>query len=130
MYNQKTIDYFSNPRNMGEIKDADAVTEGGNPACGDVVKLWIKLSKDKPAKRGSADSGKKITDIKFKAFGCGACIASTSALTEMVEGKKMSEALKITNQDIAEYLGGLPPQKMICSNFSTEVLQKALKDIK
>jgi len=119
MYNQKVIDYFSNPRNMGEIKDADAIGEGGNPACGDVVKLWVKLSKDK----------KKISDIKFKAFGCGACIASTSALTEMAKGKKISEAKKITNQDIADYLGGLPPQKMICSNFSTEVLSKALKDL-
>ena len=119
MYNQKTIDYFSNPKNMGEIKDADAVADGGNPACGDVVKLWVKLSSDK----------KKISEIKFKAFGCGACIASASALTEMAKGKRMSMALKITNKDIADYLGGLPPQKMICSNFSTEVLQKALKDI-
>ncbi len=118
MYNQKTIDYFSNPRNMGEIADADAVVEGGNPACGDIVKLWLKLSSDK----------KKIFDIKFKAFGCGACIASSSALTELVVGKTIAKAKKITNQDIADYLGGLPPQKMICSNFSAEVLKKALKD--
>ncbi len=119
MYNKKVIDYFSNPRNMGEIKDADAVAEGGNPVCGDVVKLWIKLSKDK----------KKISEIKFKAFGCGACIAATSALTELVKNKKISEALKITNKDIADFLGGLPEQKMKCSNFSTDVLQKAMKNI-
>ena len=115
MYNQKTIDYFSNPKNMGEIKDADLVAEGGNPACGDVVKLYLKVKDD------------KILDIKFKAFGCGACIATASALTEMVKGKTLAEAQKITNANVAAYLGGLPPQKMKCSNFSTEVLQKALK---
>jgi len=129
MYTQKTIDYFSNPRNMGEIKNADVVAEGGNPACGDVVKLWVKFSKDKKSARGRSSLGRKISDIKFKAFGCGACIASTSALTEMVKSKKISEALKIVNQDVADYLGGLPPQKMICSNFSTEVLKDALKKI-
>jgi len=115
MYNQKTIDYFSNPRNMGEIKNADLVASGGNPACGDVVKLYLKIDKD------------KIRDIKFKAFGCGACLASTSALTVMVKGKSIQEAKKITNQEIADFLEGLPPQKMICSNFSAEVLKKALK---
>lgn len=114
MYNSKVIDYFSNPRNMGEIKNADAVAEGGNPVCGDVVKLYLKIKEN------------KVSEIKFKAFGCGACIASTSALTEMVKGKKIVEALKITNLDIAKYLGGLPDQKMTCSNFSTDVLKKAL----
>lgn len=118
MYNKKVIDYFSNPRNIGEIANADTVAEGGNTVCGDVVKLYLKLK------------NKKIIDIKFKAFGCGACIASTSALTEMVKGKKIKEALKITNRDIAGYLGGLPPQKMICSNFSTDVLKKALEEFK
>lgn len=114
MYNSKVIDYFSNPRNMGEISNPDVVAEGGNPVCGDVVKLYLKIKED------------KIADIKFKAFGCGACIASTSALTEMVKGKKIAEALKISNEDIAKYLGGLPTQKMTCSNFSTDVLRKAL----
>lgn len=118
MYNQKTIDYFSDPKNMGELKEADSVAEGGNPACGDVVKIWLKVEND------------TISDIKFKAFGCGACIAASSALTEIVKGKSISEAAKVTNQDVAEFLGGLPPQKMICSNFSAEVLQKALKQIK
>ena len=116
MYNQKTIDHFSNPRNMGELKDYDAKAEGGNPACGDVVKLWIKLSPER----------KKIAEISFKAFGCGACIASASAMTEMVKGKTVDHALKLTREDIANYLGGLPTQKMICSNFSVEVLKKAL----
>lgn len=114
MYNHKVIDYFSNPRNMGEIKDADAVAEGGNPLCGDVVKLYLKINAN------------IISDIKFKAFGCGACLASTSALTEIVKGKTIKEAKKITNQDVADFLGGLPPEKMKCSNFSTDVLEKAL----
>lgn len=117
MYTKKTIDYFSNPRNMGELKYYDVKAEGGNPACGDVVKLWIKLSRDK----------KTIRDIKFKAFGCGACIASSSAMTEKVKGKTVDYALKLTREDIAKFLGGLPPQKMICSNFAIEVLKKALE---
>src|SRR3990167_8500231 len=117
MYNQKTIDHFSNPRNMGELKDYDAKAEGGNPACGDVVKLWIKLSLDE----------KRIVEIKFKAFGCGACIASTSAMTEMVKGKPVQSALKLTRNDIVKYLEGLPEQKQKCSNFSIEVLKKAFR---
>lgn len=119
MYNSKTIDYFSNPRNMGEMPNADLVAEGGNPACGDVVKLFVKLDSQR----------KKITKITFQAFGCGACIASSSALTELVEGKDINDAKKITNQKIADFLGGLPPQKMICSNFSSDVLRKALSKI-
>jgi nitrogen fixation protein NifU and related proteins len=114
MYNDKVIDYFSNPRNMCEIKDPTVSAKGGNPACGDVVELFLNIKNN------------KITDIKFKAFGCGACIASASALTEMVKGKTVEQALKVTNQDIADFLGGIPPQKMICSNFSTDVLKKAL----
>jgi len=123
MYNDKTIDYFSNPRNMGEINNLPVGStgdilhaKGGNPACGDVVELFLIIDKN------------IITDIKFKAFGCGACIASSSALTEIIKGKTINNALKITNQDVANYLGGLPPQKMICSNFSTDVLKKALKN--
>ena len=115
MYNQKTIDYFSDPKNMGELKDANLVAEGGNPACGDVIKLFLKVEND------------KILDIKFKAFGCGACIATASALTEIVKGKTLKEAGKITNTDVAEYLGGIPSQKMKCSNFSTEVLKTAIE---
>ena len=119
MYNKQVIEHFTNPNNMGALKDFDSEAEGGNPTCGDVVKLQIKLSKDK----------KKISDIKFKAFGCGACIASTSALTEMVKSKEISKVKKITNSDIADYLGGLPPQKLKCSNFSSDVLQNALKKL-
>ena len=117
MYNQKTIDHFSNPRNMGELKDFDAEAEGGNPACGDVVRLWIKLSPNK----------KKIADIRFKAFGCGACIASTSAMTVTVKGKTTKYAQSLSRDDIVKNLGGLPEQKQKCSNFSIEVLKKALK---
>jgi len=107
---------------MGELKDFDAKAEGGNPTCGDVVRLWIKLSED--GKRKTED--RKIIDIKFKAFGCGACIASTSAMTEMVKRKSIKKALKLTRGDIIDYLGGLPLQKQKCSNFSVEVLHKAL----
>lgn len=117
MYNDKTIDYFSNPRNMGEIEDATVVAEGGNPACGDVVKLYLKVEDD------------TISDIKFKAFGCGACIATASVLTELIKGKTLKEAEKVTNADVANFLGGLPSQKLKCSNFSAEVLRKALKQI-
>lgn len=119
MYNQKTIDHFSHPRNMGELKEFDAKAEGGNSACGDVVKLWVKLSPDK----------KNIADIKFKAFGCGACIASTSAMTELVLGKSIDQAMKLSREDIVDYLGSLPEQKQKCSNFSIEVLHKALGKI-
>lgn len=115
MYNEKTIDHFTNPRNMGEIKKATAVAQGGNPTCGDVVKLYLSID------------GDIIKDIKFQAFGCGACIASTSALTEMVKGNNIKYAKKITNAMIVDYLGGLPEPKLKCSNFSADVLQKALK---
>ncbi len=103
---------------MGELKDFDVKAEGGNPLCGDVVSLWIKFD----SKR------KKIAEIKFKAFGCGACIASSSALTEMVKGKSISEVEKITREDVSEYLDGLPASKIQCSGFSIDVLKKALKD--
>lgn len=115
MYNEKTIDHFENPRNMGEIKEASTVAQGGNPTCGDVVKLFLNIDNN------------KIKDIKFQAFGCGACIASTSALTEMVKGKDIKYAKKITNAMIVDYLGGLPEPKLKCSNFSADVLHDALK---
>lgn len=119
MYNEKTIDHFSHPRNLGELKDFDLKAEGGNQTCGDVVKLWIKLSPHKNI----------IRDIRFKAFGCGACIASTSAMTEMVKMKSVKEALRLTRGDIVDYLGGLPAPKIKCSNFSIDVLKAALKDV-
>lgn len=117
MYNQKTIEYFSDPKNMGEIVDADAVAEGGNPTCGDVVKIYLKVKAD------------KISDIKFKAFGCGACIATASVLTVLAKGKTLKKAAEISSSDLAKFLGGIPPQKEKCSNFSTEVLKKAIKQI-
>ncbi len=104
---------------MGELKDFDAKASGGNPACGDVFNLYIKLSPNK----------KKITDIKFKAFGCGMCIASASAMTEMVKGKNVDYAKKLTKDDIAHYLGGIPANKNMYSNFSIEVLKKALSGL-
>src|SRR3990170_2839738 len=111
-YSAKTIDHFSHPRNMGELQKFDLHAEGGNPACGDIVKLWLKLSSDK----------KKISEIKFKAFGCGACLASASAMTELVKGKTVKDALKLSRDDISKYLDGIPEQKNICSNFSIDVL--------
>lgn len=116
-YSKKTIDHFTHPRNMGEIKDSDLMAEGGNPACGDIVKIFLKLSKNK----------KEISEIKFKAFGCGACLASASALTEMVQGKTVKYAEKLSRDDVDRYLDGLPQQKKKCSNFSVDVLKKALK---
>ena len=118
MYTAKTIDHFTHPRNMGELKDFDTKAEGGNPLCGDVVRLWIKLNSNK----------KKISNIKFKAFGCGACIASSSALTEMVKGKDIAKVVSLTREDVSEYLGGLPEAKIKCSGFSIDVLKKALKN--
>lgn len=118
MYTKKTIDHFTHPQNMGEMKNFDLKAEGGNPLCGDVVRLWIKLDASK----------KEIKDIKFKAFGCGACIASSSALTEMVKGKKIAEIDALTRDDVSEYLGGLPESKIKCSGFSVDVLKKALKN--
>ena len=106
MYSEKVMDHFKNPRNVGEIPDADGVGEVGNPVCGDTTKIYLKIK------------GNIIDDIKFKTFGCGAAIASSSMLTEMAKGKTIEEALQITDQAVADMLGGLPPQKMHCSNMA------------
>ena len=117
-YSEKVMDHFMNPRNMGEIKDADAVGTVGNPACGDVMRLYLKVSDD------------KILDAKFKTFGCGAAIATSSMATEMIKGKTVDESLKITNDAVAEALDGLPPNKMHCSVLAQEAIEAAINNYK
>jgi nitrogen fixation NifU-like protein len=116
MYTQKLIDHFRNPRNMGEIPDADGVGKVGNPQCGDVMYLYIKV------RDGT------LVDVKFQALGCAAAIATSSVITEMAVGKKIDEALKITRQDVADELGKIPPIKMHCSNLAADGLRKAIED--
>ncbi len=118
MYTKKVMDHFTNPRNVGEIPDADGVGTEGNPVCGDVMQIFIKVKDD------------RITDAKFKTFGCGAAIAVSSIVTEMVKGKTLDEALKISKGVVADALGGLPPQKMHCSNLGADALRKAIENYK
>jgi len=116
MYSEKVMDHFMNPRNVGEIKDADGVGTVGNPVCGDMMTFYIKVN------------GNRIEDVKFKTFGCGAAIAVSSMISEMAKGKTIEEALKITNKDVASELGGLPAQKMHCSNLGADALHKAIEN--
>lgn len=118
MYSEKVMDHFSNPRNVGEIKDANAVGQVGNPKCGDIMKIYMKIN----------DDTKVIEDVKFKTFGCGAAIATSSMATELVKGKTIDDALSITNQAVADALDGLPPIKMHCSNLAEEAVHAALAD--
>ena len=118
MYNDKVMDHFKNPRNFGKIENPDGVGEVGNPICGDMMKLYIKVQDN------------KISDIKFETLGCGAAIATSSMITEIAIGKTLEEAMKITKQDVADELGGLPPIKMHCSNLAADALHKAIKDYK
>jgi len=118
MYSEKVMDHFSNPRNVGEIEAADGTGTVGNPACGDIMKLTIKVEND------------KITDVKFKTFGCGAAIATSSMVTELVKGKALTEAEQISNSTVAEALDGLPPVKMHCSNLAADALHAAIEDYK
>ncbi|MBF0457169.1 MAG: Fe-S cluster assembly scaffold protein NifU [Nitrospirae bacterium] len=116
MYSAKLMDHFTNPRNVGEITDADGMGMEGNPTCGDTMKLFIKVKDD------------VITDAKFQTFGCGAAIAVSSMITEMAKGKTLTEALAITKESVADELDGLPPQKMHCSNLGADALRKAIED--
>jgi len=116
MYSKKLMDHFQNPRNVGEMPDADGVGVEGNPTCGDVMKLYIKVKDD------------KIVDAKFQTFGCGAAIAVSSMITEMAKNKTLDEALAITKESVADALDGLPPQKMHCSNLGADALHKAIED--
>lgn len=115
-YSEKVMDHFLHPRNVGEILDASGVGNVGNPICGDVLKLYIKIEND------------IITEAKFKTFGCGAAIATSSMVTELVKGKSIDEALKISNKAVAEALGGLPKIKMHCSVLAEEALRSAIED--
>jgi nitrogen fixation NifU-like protein len=116
MYTEKVMDHFSNPRNIGEIENADGVGEVGNPVCGDMMSFYINVKDD------------KIADIKFKTFGCVAAIAVSSMVTEMAMGKTLDEAKKITKKSVAESLDGLPKEKMHCSNLGADALTKAIED--
>ena len=118
MYSEKVMDHFTNPRNVGEIDDADGIGEEGNPVCGDAMKIFIKVKDD------------VITDVKFKTFGCASAIAVSSMVTEMAKGMTIEEASKITKASLAEALDGLPPQKMHCSNLGADALHKAIEDYK
>ena len=110
------MDHFKNPRNVGEIEDADGVGTVGNPTCGDLMTMYIKVKDE------------KIEDVKFKTFGCGAAIATSSMATEMAKGKTIKEAMNISRAEVAQNLGGLPPIKMHCSNLAADALHEAIKD--
>ncbi len=117
-YSEKVMDHFLNPRNVGEIPDADGIGRVGNPVCGDMMELYIRV------KEG------RIIDAKFKTFGCGAAIATSSMVTEMIKGKTIEEALKISNKTVTEALGGLPKHKLHCSVLAEQALKAAIEDYK
>ena len=116
MYSEKVLDHFTNPRNVGEIPDADGVGEVGNARCGDIMKMYLKID------------GDTITDVKFKTFGCGAAIATSSMATDLIKGKTVDEALKLTNKAVVEALEGLPPVKVHCSVLAEQAVKAALSD--
>ncbi len=115
-YSDKVLDHFSNPRNVGELTDADGIGEVGSPACGDIMKMYIKVE------------GGKIADVKFKTFGCGAAIATSSMATELIKGQSLEEALKLTNKAVVEALEGLPPVKIHCSVLAEQAIKAAISD--
>lgn len=116
MYSEKVMDHFSNPRNVGEIEDANAVGTVGNAKCGDIMKMYMKIEND------------IITDVKFKTFGCGAAIATSSMATELVKGKSVEEALELSNKAVIEALDGLPPAKIHCSVLAEDAIKAAIDD--
>ena len=116
MYTEKVMEHFRNPRNMGEIPDADGVGTVGNPVCGDLMTIYIKVKDN------------RLEDIKFKTFGCGSAIATSSMITELAKGKTLEEGMKITRANVADSLGGLPPVKMHCSNLAADALHAAIED--
>lgn len=116
MYSKKVMEHFTDPRNMGEIPNADGVGTVGNPVCGDLMTIYIKVN------------GNRIEDIKFKTFGCGAAIATSSMTTELAKGKTLDEAMKISRSEVADALEGLPPVKMHCSNLAADALHAAIED--
>lgn len=118
MYNEKVMEVFQNPQNVGEIENADGVGEVGNEVCGDIMRIYLKIEND------------VIVDAKFKTFGCAAAIATSSTATEMIKGMTVDEALAVTNKRVVEILGGLPPQKLHCSVLAEEAIKKAIEDYK
>lgn len=116
LYNETVMDHFHNPRNVGVIEDADGVGEVGNPKCGDIMKIYLKIEND------------VIKDIKFETFGCGSAIASSSIATEMVKGRTVVQALQLTNKEVVDALGGLPAYKLHCSVLAEQAIQAAVKD--
>jgi len=116
MYSDKVMEHFNNPRNIGEIADANGVGEVGNQKCGDIMKIYLKIEDD------------VITDVKFQTFGCGAAVATSSMATELIKGKSIDEALQLTNKRLAEALDGLPPAKMHCSVLAEEGIKSAIAD--
>ena len=116
MYSEKVMEHFRNPRNVGEIENASGVGEIGNPVCGDMMTFYVTI------KDG------RLADVKFKTFGCGAAIAVSSMVSEMAKGKTVDEAMKISNADVAKELGGLPPNKLHCSNLGADALHKAIEN--
>lgn len=116
MYSELVMEHFSNPHNVGVIEDADGVGKVGNPMCGDVMEMFIKVKDD------------RIEDVKFRTFGCGAAIATSSIATEMIKGKSLDEAVNLSNKAVADALGGLPAQKMHCSNLAADAVRNAIED--
>ncbi|HHX77172.1 MAG TPA: Fe-S cluster assembly scaffold protein NifU [Firmicutes bacterium] len=117
LYSEKVMDHFANPRNVGEVENPDGIGEVGNMRCGDIMRITIKVG-----------AGEVLEEVKFKTFGCGAAIATSSMITEMVKGKPLKEALAVSNEDVVRELGGLPKQKLHCSNLAADALHKAIED--